>query len=401
MSIARVTTNGIAATIALAVVGVWPWGDAPNAVRAASPQRAPAAGTVEPARAEQQKKRVDDRLAAIGQEADALVVQERSLLEQLQALEVERAARQDAVTQAERELEHLDEELSRLNVEIAELEARLEGERPAIEQRLVALYKRGPLQSTRLLLDLPKARDLARAYRGIQGVAHADQRRFRAFERDREALVAKGQVLAERSAAVAEARGEAEAARADLSRAIARQSSAIAAIDARRDLSARLARELSDARVQLDHSLAGLGSVAPVVLPVEAFRGAFEWPVGGAVIEPFGRQRQRYGTQTVRNGVTIAAPAGTPAKAVHEGRVAFAAPFAGFGLLVIVDHGGQDFSLYGQLSSLGVSKGDAVDPGAVIGHTGTGPRGTPGLYFELRVDGSPVDPVEWLKRVQP
>jgi len=83
---------------------------------------------------------------------------------------------------------------------------------------------------------------------------------------------------------------------------------------------------------------------------------------------------------------------------VHEGVVAFAGPFAGFGNLVIVDHGTQSFSLYGDLLEVLTQKGAHVVSGQALGTVGRSALGAPGLYFELRVDGQPVDPLQWLKR---
>ena len=99
-----------------------------------------------------------------------------------------------------------------------------------------------------------------------------------------------------------------------------------------------------------------------------------------------------------RTGVEIGVPRGTPVQAIHEGRVAYAAPFAGFGRLVIVDHGRGAFSLYGHLSEMVVSKGDDVERGRRVGSSGQSPEGASALYFELRVDARPVNPIEWLKR---
>jgi len=66
--------------------------------------------------------------------------------------------------------------------------------------------------------------------------------------------------------------------------------------------------------------------------------------------------------------------------------------------VLIVDHGSQTFSLYGNLLDMAVAKGARVDRGEVVGHVGLSPSGPAGLYFELRVDGHPVDPLQWLKR---
>jgi septal ring factor EnvC (AmiA/AmiB activator) len=104
----------------------------------------------------------------------------------------------------------------------------------------------------------------------------------------------------------------------------------------------------------------------------------------------------------IRNGVDIAARANAPVFAVHEGTVAFADFFSGFGNLVIVDHGSQAFSLYGNLAEMSVKPGVGVTRGQSVGSVGGaligGKGGGPLLYFELRIDGVPVDPVEWLKK---
>ncbi len=111
----------------------------------------------------------------------------------------------------------------------------------------------------------------------------------------------------------------------------------------------------------------------------------------------FGEGPARAGAATVRNGVEIAAPEGSPVTAVHGGTVAYADAFTGFGTLVIVDHGRETYSLYGYLASAAVERGQPVDAGTELGRVGSAPAGPPALYFEIRVDGRSVDPVQWLK----
>jgi len=85
--------------------------------------------------------------------------------------------------------------------------------------------------------------------------------------------------------------------------------------------------------------------------------------------------------------------------AIHHGRVVFADWLRGFGLLLILDHGDGYMSLYGRNASLYRDVGDWVEAGdriATVGDTGIG--GEPGLYFELRHKGRPLDPVGWLDR---
>ncbi len=64
---------------------------------------------------------------------------------------------------------------------------------------------------------------------------------------------------------------------------------------------------------------------------------------------------------------------------------------------MILDHGATSYTLYGYLAGVSVRRGDRVEPGQEVGRVGAALDGTPGLYFEVRVDGRPVDPVQWLK----
>jgi septal ring factor EnvC (AmiA/AmiB activator) len=135
-----------------------------------------------------------------------------------------------------------------------------------------------------------------------------------------------------------------------------------------------------------------------VTVPLASFRGALDWPVAGRVIAGFNASAAgRPAGAAVRNGIEIGTAQGTPVLAVHPGTIDYADQFAGFGNLVIVDHGGGYFSLYGYLDSLSVARGDHVDAGGELGKVGTAPAGPPALYFELRVDGRSVDPIQWLR----
>jgi septal ring factor EnvC (AmiA/AmiB activator) len=94
--------------------------------------------------------------------------------------------------------------------------------------------------------------------------------------------------------------------------------------------------------------------------------------------------------------VLIEAPGGSEVRAVSHGRVAFADWLRGFGLLIIVDHGDDYMTLYGHNQSLFRTVGDWVEAGEVIAGVGdSGGRDRPGLYFELRHRGQPLDPAQW------
>jgi septal ring factor EnvC (AmiA/AmiB activator) len=135
------------------------------------------------------------------------------------------------------------------------------------------------------------------------------------------------------------------------------------------------------------------------VLPLRPFQGDLPWPAAGTVSRRFGRQPDtQFGAAVVRNGMDVAVTEGQPVRSIHEGVVAYADQFAGYGNLVILDHGGRSYSLYGYLGSMEVSRGERVDTQALIGTSGQDPSGSAALYFELRVDGAAVDPLQWLRK---
>lgn len=131
--------------------------------------------------------------------------------------------------------------------------------------------------------------------------------------------------------------------------------------------------------------------------PFAALKGKLAWPVQGRLAGSFGQQR---GAGPARwNGVLLEAAAGTSVRAVHGGRIAFADWLQGLGLLVIVDHGGGFMSLYGHNEALLKESGDWVEPGEPIAQLGdTGGQARPGLYFEIRQNGKPIDPNPWIAR---
>jgi len=125
-------------------------------------------------------------------------------------------------------------------------------------------------------------------------------------------------------------------------------------------------------------------------------KGRLQWPTKGKVRALFGKPRQ---AGRVRwNGVLIQAREGKEVHSVSHGRVAYADWLRGYGLLLIVDHGDGYMSLYGHNQSLFKETGDWVEAGEVIGSVGkSGGFQQAELYFEIRHNGKPSNPVKWCK----
>lgn len=124
--------------------------------------------------------------------------------------------------------------------------------------------------------------------------------------------------------------------------------------------------------------------------------GNLPWPVQGRVQARFGQARA--GGRMRWQGMVIAAERGAPVRTVAGGRVVFADWLRGFGMLAIVDHGDSYMSLYGHADALYKGANDRVEAGETIATAGqSGGQGRPGLYFEIRKAGEPVDPGTWLR----
>jgi septal ring factor EnvC (AmiA/AmiB activator) len=114
-------------------------------------------------------------------------------------------------------------------------------------------------------------------------------------------------------------------------------------------------------------------------------KGKLFWPSEGKIAIPYGSQKDpQFDTPVFRNGIHIQTDASADARS---------------GQLVIINHGSGYHTLYGNLSEIFSRVGDIIKENQIIGKVGTsGILNAPGLYFEIRYKGKPLDPVQWLKR---
>jgi len=163
-------------------------------------------------------------------------------------------------------------------------------------------------------------------------------------------------------------------------------------------------QELADAAQRLETLLqelveSGAASYGGDGRHVRRAKGRLPWPVKGKVVEGFGyRILGPKKAKVPHNGLSIEAPAGTDIHAVADGMVTYTGRLRGYGEIVILDHGGGYFSLYGHLQDVNCFKGQIVLQGDAIGTVGeSGSLTGPQLYFEFREDRIQVDPIPWLR----
>jgi septal ring factor EnvC (AmiA/AmiB activator) len=210
-------------------------------------------------------------------------------------------------------------------------------------------------------------------------------------------LTLEGERLRELRRQREQERGEMEASRQERQGVVKRLQAEISSKD--QQLTGLMAneRELKSLLKALTEALADIPAEPGNHQPFGRLKGKLKWPTSGSRIIAYGESRK---VGTLRwQGVVIAASEGQEVHAVSHGRVAFADWLRGYGLLMIIDHGDGYMSLYGHNQSLyrevgeWVEKGDAI---AAVGNSGGIDRSA--LYFEIRKDGKPTDPVRWCRR---
>jgi septal ring factor EnvC (AmiA/AmiB activator) len=342
----------------------------------------------------------------------------RSLSAEVRNLERQADLTAQLVITLDDQLAAITEEIDSTSVRLDRTQQELVDRRDDMQRRVREIYKRGPLFSVEALLAAESFGELLARYKYLHHLARRDRAVVRRVESLRDEVALQREQLvrlqdelalnreekaleeerlraleAERQRSLASAR-RSERQTAERLRAIAEDERRISALLA--SLEEERRREEAAARARGETAVAAASSRSTLTT---ADFGTLAWPVDGDIIYRFGRVENPDRTVTRWNGIGIAAPAGTSVKALSAGEVALAERLGTYGLTVIVQHGGGDYSVYASLGSTTVTKGQQVQKGQVIGTVGVAdPELGPHLHLEIRRDrGQAVDPLQWLR----
>jgi murein DD-endopeptidase MepM/ murein hydrolase activator NlpD len=363
----------------------------PPAPRASEPQTAVVSG----ASAATMLSRVQEQLSLRRKRLAQVVRQERLALAQLSG----------AQERLERAVAHLNQTTvdlasTRRAVQTAARSLQALTNRLAMHERLMgtrvrAFYERGPVGYLDVLLDAGDLRDfLTRSYL-VTRVIEEDLALYREVAAERQQREGVQASLVVHQEQLSSAQEQWAARREETSRLTEERRRLLERIRTERQAQEAAIKELEaeSARItEIIRRSARVGRPGPILT---LRNGALLWPVPGRISSGYGwRVHPIFRTREFHTGIDIAAPYATPIQAAQDGIVIYNGWMKGYGMLVILDHGGGLTTTYSHLSAALVRVGDHVARGAIIARIGsTGWSTGPHLFFEVREDGQPVDPL--------
>jgi septal ring factor EnvC (AmiA/AmiB activator) len=330
--------------------------------------------------------------------------EEISLLDELKEISRSIKHNSEEIRKYDFQISEMNSKIETVNKEIGSLETDLAERRDLLERRLKNLYKFRRSEIALLLISSKDYSDLIKRSKYMSYIARLNKRIIDDFSSDLKMLDLKRQEVKKLKAELETSKtlllekiGELDAQRQ-------KKSALLSSAKKRRSHYEKEIRELTKSSKRLRAMIKRLARLQrSTPSPDKGFsskKGRLPWPVSGRVIVPFGNYTDPESKiEVYKNGIEIKTATGSTVRAVLGGKVVFADRFKGYGLLLILDHGGGYHSLYGQLSNIFHSTGAIIKKGSAIGSTGRSRTlDVPALYFEIRYKGKPLDPLLWLKK---
>ena len=339
----------------------------------------------------------------------------RGLQGDIRGYAVRQAKLQGSLQQKRAEVQRVQDRLEVVQDRLVRLRARVSEATKVLSTRLVEVYKDDEPDVLTVILESDGFTDMLDRTAFLDRISKQDRTivtRVRELKRETTKLAgeledleqqkqeAADAILAQKNE-VAQARAQLVARQGDLADARAKRRSLLGDVRQHRhhlegDLT-KLKREQAAVQARIEAAQAsaagsggGGGGAAPG--PIRRGSGGLIWPVNGSVSSPFG---MRWGR--LHAGVDIPVPVGTPVRASQSGNVIIAGVTGGYGNYICIAHGGSMSTCYAHNNSIGVSQGQSVKQGQIIGQSGnTGNSTGPHMHFEVRINGSPVDPMGYL-----
>ena len=301
----------------------------------------------------------------------------------------------------ETKLKKKEQSLSSLQTELGKLNSELSAQKNGLADQLRAAHAFGNHHPLKLVLNQHSPAELGRSLVYYQYLNHARQEKIGEFNLAiTQQMALETQILSDRQALEALLKTQ-KANKEQLNKQRNKKQNVLASLNKQIKNNESALSRLRKNQNEIEALLNSFGEILSdtpekpgLREPFAKMKGRLPWPVKGKIITRFGTSRQQ--SELRWNGVVIGSAYGTQVKVIADGRVAFSDWLQGYGFITIVDHGAGYMSLYGHNQTQLKQPGDWVQAGEVIATVGdSGGHTQSGLYFEIRKNGKPDNPIKW------
>lgn len=342
--------------------------------------------------------KIEQQIKQQKQKLQQAKTQERSILKQLENLELQLEKTEKEIVSLDEQIKNTESQIKVKEQELDLLEEQLAMRLDILNTRVENIYKRGKVSYLEVLFDAVSFSDFLRRFDMLNRVAKQDSDIFLQVKSEKEAVQKKREELLAKQRNLLAIKDSREERKAQMEKDTAQRERMLATISRQKNEYEKALDELEEISKQLEKTIQDLIRKGGSQPDQHLGKGSMMWPVQGRISSPFGwRVHPIFKTKKFHSGIDIAAPQGRTVVAPASGKVILSGWVRGYGKTLIIDHGGGLTTLYGHNSSLLVGVGAIVKKGQAITKVGsTGYSTGPHLHFEVRKNGSPVNPMNYL-----
>jgi len=357
-------------------------------------------------------KKIEEQIKSVKNELSNLQKKEGDYLESLHKIEKLLMETEKELQRIEKDLELTTKEIKQIEQELISENKNLKNKATILESKLREMYKRSKTNYLVFILRSESFYDFFTRYRYLKNILEQDVANINDVQEQLKKIESKKLSRENREEILNILKKEVEKEKENIKASLEAKQSIIKKINSQKTAYVTSLEELEHSSLEIKNIIENVykkqkevslqkETSQPVENPgitLKPQKGIFALPVQGKLISNYGRQKNAdFNTYTFNSGIDISAPLGEVVFAAGGGDVIYTGLIKGYGQIIIIDHGGRTTTLYAHLSKVLVENGTKVKKGQIIGQVGdSGGVISPRLHFEVRVEGKPTDPMNWL-----
>jgi septal ring factor EnvC (AmiA/AmiB activator) len=357
----------------------------------------------------QRLKKIEQRIKSIKDEINNLQKKESGYLETLHKIEKLLQDTGKELQTIERDLELAQKEIKQGEDELIFEKRTLKEKTKLLENRLRVIYKHRLTGYLEILFNSESFSDFLTRFRYIKNILSLDAKVINDIRQQMKKIEDNKMNLENREEILSLLKREVEKGKENIEFSIRAKKSIINKINSQKEAYLKSLKELEQSSLEIKNIIERIYKqqeedskrVTQKEVPaitLKPKKGILALPVQGKLISGYGRHKNTdFNTYTFNSGIDISAPLGQVVHAAGSGEVIYTGSIKGYGQIIIIDHGGRITTLYAHLSKILIDIGDKVKKGQIVGQVGdSGGVSSTRLHFEVRVEGKPTDPMNWL-----